>query len=234
MRVNNRIRVPEVRVVLEDGEQKGIMPTRQAQALAKEMGLDLVEISPRSHPPVCRIMDYGKFKYEQAKKKKAAKQNSSTVELKEIKFRPKTEGHDMDFKIKHVRRFIEDGNKCRLVITFRGREITHPGTGRAVLDKVVRATEDIANVEVNPNMEGRRMVMILAPRSSVLRKARQPREDNKVVSQAPLVRSKNRQADSAEAKKKANEQSDEQAPPTKQADDSSQPSPDPSPPTGDS
>ncbi len=173
MRVNQRIRVPEIRVVMDDGEQKGIMPTRQALALAHELGLDLVEISPRSHPPVCRIMDYGKYKYEQSKKKKAASKHASRVELKEIKFRPKTEGHDMDFKIKHVRRFIEEGNKCRLVIIFRGREITHPETGLAVLNKVVTATEDIANVEVRPNMEGRRMVMILAPRAGVIRRARQ-------------------------------------------------------------
>jgi translation initiation factor IF-3 len=172
MRVNQRIRVPDVRVVMDDGEQKGIMSTRDALALAQEVGLDLVEIAPKSHPPVCRIMDYGKFKYEQAKKKKQAKKHASTVELKEIKFRPKTEEHDMDFKTKHVRRFLEDGNKCRLVIAFRGREITHPETGRAVLNKVVEATQDIATVEVQPNMEGRRMVMILAPRGGLARRAR--------------------------------------------------------------
>jgi translation initiation factor IF-3 len=176
MRVNQRIRVPEVRVVMEDGEQKGIMPTREAQALAQQLGLDLVEISARSHPPVCRIMDYGKFKYEQSKKKKQARKHASTVELKEIKFRPKTEEHDMDFKVKHVRRFVEEGNKCRLVIIFRGREITHPETGRAVLNRVVEATQDIANVEVQPNMEGRRMVMILAPKSGVVRRSRQAKE----------------------------------------------------------
>jgi translation initiation factor IF-3 len=183
MRVNQRIRVPEVRVVMEDGEQKGIMPTREAQALAQELGLDLVEISARSHPPVCRIMDYGKFKYEQSKKKKHAKKHASTVELKEIKFRPKTEEHDMDFKVKHVRRFVEEGNKCRLVIIFRGREITHPETGRAVLNRVVEATQDIANVEVQPNMEGRRMVMILAPKSGVVRRTRQAKEAKEAKSE---------------------------------------------------
>ena len=176
MRVNQRIRVPEIRVVMEDGEQKGIMQTHDALRLAQELGLDLVEISARSHPPVCRIMDYGKFKYEQSKKKKQARKHASTVELKEIKFRPKIEGHDMDFKTKHVRRFLEEGNKCRLVIIFRGREITHPETGRAVLDRVVEATQDIANVEVQPNMEGRRMVMILAPKSGIVRRSRQAKE----------------------------------------------------------
>ncbi len=168
---------------MEDGEQKGIMPTKEALALAHELGLDLVEIAARSHPPVCRIMDYGKYKYEQSKKKKQAKKHASTVELKEIKFRPKTDGHDRDFKIKHVRRFLEEGNKCRLVIIFRGREITHPETGRAVLDQVVEATKDIANVEVNASMEGRRMVMILAPKSGVMRRARQIKEQDLAASE---------------------------------------------------
>jgi translation initiation factor IF-3 len=176
MRVNQRIRVPEIRVVMDDGEQKGIMQTQDALRLAQELGLDLVEISARTHPPVCRIMDYGKFKYEQSKKKQQARKHASTVELKEIKFRPKIEEHDMDFKTKHVRRFLEEGNKCRLVIIFRGREITHPETGRAVLDRVVASTQDIANVEVQPNMEGRRMVMILAPKSGVVRRSRQAKE----------------------------------------------------------
>jgi translation initiation factor IF-3 len=179
MRVNQRIRVPEIRVVMDDGEQKGIMQTQDALRLAQELGLDLVEISPRSHPPVCRIMDYGKYKYEQSKKKQQARKHASTVELKEIKFRPKIEGHDMEFKTKHVRRFLEEGNKCRLVIIFRGREITHPETGRAVLNRVVEATQDIANVEVQPNMEGRRMVMILAPRSGLVRRTRQVKETAK-------------------------------------------------------
>ena len=176
MRVNQRIRVPEIRVVMEDGEQKGIMQTYDALRLAKELGLDLVEISAQAHPPVCRIMDYGKFKYEQSKKKQQARKHSSTVEVKEIKFRPKIEEHDMEFKTKHVRRFLEEGNKCRLVIIFRGREITHPETGRAVLNRVVEITQDIANVEVQPNMEGRRMVMILSPKADVVRRSRQAKE----------------------------------------------------------
>lgn len=161
---------------MEDGEQKGIMQTYDALRLAQELGLDLVEISARSHPPVCRIMDYGKFKYEQSKKKQQARKHASTVEVKEIKFRPKIEEHDMDFKTKHVRRFLEEGNKCRLVIIFRGREITHPETGRAVLNRVVEITQDISNVEVQPNMEGRRMVMILAPKAGVVRRSRQAKE----------------------------------------------------------
>jgi translation initiation factor IF-3 len=176
LRINHRIRVPEVRVIGDDGEQLGVLPTHEALKAAELKGLDLVEISPRAFPPVCRIMDYGKYKYEQAKKKQQARKHASTVEIKEIKFRPKTEEHDMDFKVKHVRRFLEEGNKVRLVIVFRGREITHPQTGVNVLNRVVAATEDIAGVEVNPNMEGRRMVMILSPKPGVVRKAAEARK----------------------------------------------------------
>jgi translation initiation factor IF-3 len=176
LRINHRIRVPEVRVIGDEGEQLGVMPTHEALRIAEERGVDLVEISPRAFPPVCRVMDYGKYKYEQAKKKQQARKHASTVEIKEIKFRPKTEEHDMDFKVKHVRRFLEEGNKVRLVIVFRGREITHPQTGLAVLNRVVDATQDISSVEVNPNMEGRRMVMILAPKAGVVRKAAEARK----------------------------------------------------------
>jgi translation initiation factor IF-3 len=176
LRINHRIRVPEVRVIGEDGEQLGVMPTHEALRIAQERGVDLVEISPRAFPPVCRVMDYGKYKYEQAKKKQQARKHASSVETKEIKFRPKTEEHDMDFKVKHVRRFLEEGNKVRLVIVFRGREITHPQTGLAVLNRVVDATADLCGVEVQPNMEGRRMVMILAPKAAVIRKAAEARK----------------------------------------------------------
>ena len=145
-------------------EQLGVMPTHEALRLAEEKGLDLVEISPRAFPPVCRIMDYGKYKYEEAKKKQQARKRASTVETKEIKFRPKTEEHDMDFKVKHVRRFLEGGNKVRLAVVFRGREITHPQTGMNVLNRVVDMCNDIATVEATPNMEGRRMIMVIAPK----------------------------------------------------------------------
>lgn len=165
-----------MRVVLEDGTQLGILSRDEALQTAQEKGLDLVEIAARSSPPVCRIMDYGRFKYEESKKKKAAKKHQSSLELKEIKFRPKTDEHDLDFKIKHIRRFLEEGNKVRLVIVFRGREVVHPETGVAVLERVVDATEDIANVETRPNLEGKRMFMILGPRAGVVR--RRPREQD--------------------------------------------------------
>jgi translation initiation factor IF-3 len=190
LRINHRIRVPEIRVIADDGAQLGILPTHEALRMAEERGLDLVEISPRAFPPVCRIMDYGKYKYEQAKKKQQARKHASTVEIKEIKFRPKTEEHDMDFKVKHVRRFLEEGNKVRLVVVFRGREITHPQTGMAVLNRVVEATTDIAGVEVTPNMEGRRMVMIIAPKPGVVRKAAEARKQAIAAHQAALAAAK--------------------------------------------
>jgi len=142
--------------------------------MAQEQGLDLVEIAASSRPPVCKIMDYGRFKYEQSKKKQAARRHASSIEVKEVKFRPKTDKHDEEFKVKHARRFLEEGNKVRLVVTFRGREITHPETGRVVLDRVVEATADIGQVENQPTMEGRRMVMVLGPRAGVVKKAERP------------------------------------------------------------
>jgi translation initiation factor IF-3 len=156
--------VPEVRVIGDDGGQLGVLPTHEALRLAEEKGLDLVEVSPKAAPPVCRIMDYGKFKYEQAKKTNQAKKHASTIEIKEIKFRPKTDDHDYDFKVRHIRRFLEEGNKVRLVIAFRGREIVHPETGRAVLERVIKDCIEVAHVEQIPMMDGRRMVMIVSPK----------------------------------------------------------------------
>ena len=175
LRINHRIRVPEVRVIAEE-EQLGVMPTHEALRLAEEKGLDLVEISPRAFPPVCRIMDYGKYKYEEAKKKQQARKRASTVETKEIKFRPKTEEHDLAFKVKHVRRFLEAGNKVRLAVVFRGREITHPQTGVRMLNQVVELCNDIALVEMTQNMEGRRMIMTIAPKPGVVRKAQEAKK----------------------------------------------------------
>lgn len=169
-RINQRIRAPEVRVIHE-GDQLGIMPTPQALRLAEDRGLDLVEISPGASPPVCRIMDYGKFKYEEAKKKQQQKKATSTFETKEIKFRPKTEEHDMDFKVKHVRRFLEEGHRVRLIVMFRGREMVHPQTGRAVLDRAVQRCEDLSSMEASPSLEGRSMSLVLAPKPSVVQRA---------------------------------------------------------------
>lgn len=189
LRINQRIRVPEIRVIFEE-EQLGVMPTHEALRLAEEKGLDLVEISPRAFPPVCRIMDYGKYKYEEAKKKQLAKKKASTVETKEIKFRPKTEEHDMDFKVKHVRRFLEQGNKVRLAVVFRGREITHPQTGMAVLNRVVERCSDLASVEATPNMEGRRMIMVISPKPGVVRKAQEAKKAAAAAQAAALAQKK--------------------------------------------
>jgi len=131
---------------------------------AEEQGLQLVEVNPKTNPPVCKIMDYGKFKYETAKRERETKKHKKGQELKEVKFRPKTHDHDFDFKVKHARRFLEDNNKVRLLVQFRGREITHPETGRDVLNRVVKEVVDLATVVQMANMEGNRMSMILAPK----------------------------------------------------------------------
>ena len=132
--------------------------------MAESLQLDLVEVSPTAVPPVCRIMDYGKFKYQQAKKLAEAKKKQVQVELKEVKLRPKTDTHDLEFKVKHVRRFLEEGNKAKITVVFRGREITHQELGMAALEKVAAELADIALVEVRQKMEGRSMFMIVAPK----------------------------------------------------------------------
>ncbi|WP_183353254.1 translation initiation factor IF-3 [Geomonas silvestris] len=162
--INQTIRAREVRVVGPESEQLGILPLREALALAESQQLDLVEVSPTAVPPVCRIMDYGKFKYQQAKKQAEAKKKQIQVELKEVKLRPKTDTHDLEFKIKHVRRFLEEGNKAKITVVFRGREITHQELGMAALERITSELADIAVVEVRQKMEGRSMFMIVAPK----------------------------------------------------------------------
>lgn len=171
--MGRRIRAREVRVIDQHGEQRGIMSTPDAMDLAVEAGLQLVEVNPKANPPVCKIMDYGKFKYETAKREREAKKHQKTFELKEVKFRPKTHGHDFDFKLRHVRRFLGDGDKVKLVVQFRGREVTHPETGRAILDRVCKDVADLATVVQVAQMEGNRMNMVLAPKPG--REASKPR-----------------------------------------------------------
>lgn len=156
------IRRPEVRVINPDGKQLGLYPVRQAIAIAMEFGLDLVEINPKANPPVCRIMDFGKFKYEQKKQAAAAKKKQKIIAVKEVKMRPKTDQHDFDFKVKHARRFLEQGDKAKLTVRFRGREMAHPDIAARLLSKVVEALKDIAVVEQPAKMEGKTMTMILA------------------------------------------------------------------------
>jgi translation initiation factor IF-3 len=166
--------VPEVRVIGSDGSQVGILQTHEALRMAEEQGLELVEVSPRAVPPVCRIMDFGRFKYQESKKEQASRKHQSVVIIKEIKFRPKTDTHDLNFKLKHIRRFLGEGNKVRLMIVFRGREIVHPETGHAMLDVVSKEVAEICVIEQKPSMEGRRMVMVLGPRAGVIRPASAP------------------------------------------------------------
>jgi translation initiation factor IF-3 len=135
--------------------------------MAESLQLDLVEVSPTAVPPVCRIMDYGKFKYQQSKKLQEAKKKQVHVQLKEVKLRPKTDEHDLDFKVKHVRRFLEEGNKAKVTVVFRGREITHMDIGMAALDRFASELQDIAIIEVKQKMEGRSMFMIVAPKTKV-------------------------------------------------------------------
>ncbi len=157
------IRAGEVRVISDDGEQLGIMDINSALGAAEEQGLDLVEVSPNAQPPVCRIMDYGKYKYQQSKRAAEAKKKQVRVEVKEVKLRPKTEEHDYQFKLKNARRFLESSNKVKVTIMFRGREVTHPEFGRRILERVGKDVEDLGQIESHPNMTGRFMSMVIGP-----------------------------------------------------------------------
>jgi translation initiation factor IF-3 len=153
-----------VRVILPDGTQLGILPTEEALQKAYSMTLDLVEVAPEARPPVCRIMDYGKYRYEQSKKAREAKKKQTVIELKEIKLRPKTEEHDFQFKAKHAERFLKEGNKAKITMMFRGREMVRMDRGKALLTRFVEALKDVAVVEQQPKVEGRNMTLILAPK----------------------------------------------------------------------
>lgn len=163
-RKNERIRISPVRVVDGDGEQLGVMPTDEARAKAREQGLDLVEVAPNARPPVCKIVDAGKWLYDEAKKAREAKKNASKTEMKQIKLRPKTDDHDLEFKTRHARRFLEAGNDVQFVVRFRGRENAHPETGRAALDRILRELADVAKLGRMPRYENRVMTMTVAPK----------------------------------------------------------------------
>lgn len=158
------IRVKEVAVIDTDGEQLGTFPTREAISLAQDKDMDLVEVSPNANPPVCRIMDWGKHKYKQSKRAHEAKKNQKVIHVKEVKFRPNTDKHDFDFKVKHVLRFLEAGDKAKVVIFFKGREIVHRTGGAKLLDRVAEAVEDYGVIEQKAKQEGRTLTMILVPK----------------------------------------------------------------------
>jgi translation initiation factor IF-3 len=164
--INRNIRAKEVRVIDPDGNQIGVIPTYKAIAVANDFGLDLVEISPNANPPVCKIMDYGRYKYELTKKKQEAKKKQTTFQLKEIKLRPKTGEHDLKTKVNHIKKFIEKKDKVKVTIIFRGREITLSQLGRELLERVIKETEEISSVEQPPKFEGRTMIMVLSPKQS--------------------------------------------------------------------
>jgi translation initiation factor IF-3 len=164
VRVNERIRIPNVRVVDEEGNQVGILSSREALALARERGLDLVEVSPLASPPVCRIMDYGKFKYETSKRANKDKKKQHRVQVKEVKFKVKIDDHDFSFKVSNARKFLDEGNRVKFTLAFRGREISHAELGRVILDRASKELEEVGIIESPPRLEGFAMTMYIVPR----------------------------------------------------------------------
>jgi translation initiation factor IF-3 len=164
--INREIRSKEVRLIDPDGGQVGIISLEDALRMAADSGLDLVEVAPNSAPPVCRIMDYGKYKYQQAKKIKDAKKKQTVIQVKEVKLSPKTDEHDLEYKVAHVKRFLAEGNRAKVTIQFRGREIAYPEMARRLVQNVLAQVEGIGVVEQEPKMEGRRMTFVLRPASA--------------------------------------------------------------------
>src|SRR3954453_21589783 len=167
-RINERIRVPQVRLIDETGGQLGVMDTNEALRIAQSKDLDLVEVAPEAKPPVCRVLDYSKYKYEQAQKVKQARKHQQQINVREIKFRPKIASHDYATKKGHVERFLRAKDKVKVTIMFRGREVTHPERGVALLDRLAEELQEIGTVEQRPNLDGRNMTMILGPSKGVL------------------------------------------------------------------
>jgi len=164
-RINERITSDEIRLIGADGENVGVVTPARAMEMADEAGLDLVEISPNASPPVCKIMDFGKYKYEQQKRESEARKKQKVIEVKEVKFRPNTDTHDYDVKMRNVFKFLENGDKVKITLRFRGREMAHQQLGRELLDRVAEDTKDHGKVEHMPKMEGRQMIMIIGPTS---------------------------------------------------------------------
>ena len=163
VRINDQIRISPVRLIDADGEQVGIVSLDEARERATEASLDLVEVAPEARPPVCRLMDYGKFRYEEQRRDREARKKQHTMHVKEVKYRPGIEDHDYEFKTRHVRRFLEEGDKVKVTMMFRGRQLSHPEIGLAVLERVFGDVEDVGKIESQPAREGRTMIMILAP-----------------------------------------------------------------------
>ena len=162
-RVNDRIRADEIRLIGAEGENVGVVTPSRAMAMAEDAGLDLVEISPNANPPVCKIMDFGKYKYETQKKEAEARKKQKTIEVKEVKFRPNTDTHDYDVKMRNVFKFLDNGDKVKVTLRFRGREMAHLNLGRELLERVAADVEGQGKVENMPKMEGRQMIMMIGP-----------------------------------------------------------------------
>ncbi|MEW6324244.1 MAG: translation initiation factor IF-3 [Nitrospirota bacterium] len=173
-RVNKEIRTDKIRVISSKGEQLGILPVPDALRQAESEGLDLVEIAPTAAPPVCRIMDYGKYKYEQTKKQHAAKLHQRGTQLKEVKFRPFTSQHDVDYKLRHATDFLADGHKVKLTVMFRGREMAHQDAGHALLKRLLAALADISSADHSPRVEGRNMMVIISPKARAVTGKKKP------------------------------------------------------------
>jgi len=165
-RKNEEIQAPQVRLISSDGEQIGVVPLEEAQETSQDEGLDLVEVVPNAEPPVCRIMDYGKFRFEQSKKKNAARKKSKQIQVKEVKFRPNTEEGDYQVKLRNLQKFLDQGDKAKVTLRFRGREMAHRDIGARLLERVKEDLAEIATVEQFPKLEGRQMIMVLAPRKN--------------------------------------------------------------------
>ena len=161
--MNEKIRAPEIRLIGAEGENVGVVSPQRGMELAEQAGLDLVEISPNAPPPVCKIMDFGKFKYEQQKRESEARKKQKVIEVKEVKFRPNTDTHDYDVKMRNVFKFLENGDKVKVTLRFRGREMAHQNLGRELLERVAEDVKEIGKVENMPKMEGRQMVMMIGP-----------------------------------------------------------------------
>lgn len=161
--MNDKIRAPEIRLIGADGENVGVVTPSRAMEMAENAGLDLVEISPNANPPVCKIMDFGKFKYEQQKRESEARKKQKVIEVKEVKFRPNTDTHDYDVKMRNVYKFLENGDKVKVTLRFRGREMAHQNLGRELLQRVAEDVKELGKIENMPKMEGRQMVMMIGP-----------------------------------------------------------------------
>ena len=188
-RINWRIRVPQVRLIDDQGQQVGVIPTQQAMQMAEERGLDLVEVAPNADPPVCRLMDYGKYRYDQAKKDREARKNQKIVEVKEIRMKPVTDEHDLEVKSNQARRFLEEGDKVRFTVRMRGRQLAHPDIGVRMLEDLAERLRDVAAIEQRPMHEGKAQSMVLAPGAKSAR-----RSERSSASSAPA-----RSAETAEA-----------------------------------